>query len=66
MKKVTLLLPDTINRTLGTSRWSETDQIELTPENLLLVLSDVSSYHDRYAFSPDDIRILSIKKVKDK
>jgi hypothetical protein len=48
MKKVTLLLTDKIYRTLGTSRYSETDLIDLTPENLLLVLCDVSSYHDSY------------------
>jgi hypothetical protein len=43
MKKVTLLLPDKIYRTLGTSRFSNTDLIDLTPENLLLVLCDAST-----------------------
>jgi hypothetical protein len=57
MKKVTLLLPDKINRTLGTSRFSETDLIDLTPENLLLVLCDASSYHDSYKFMPEDVKI---------
>jgi len=57
MKKVTLLLPDKINRTIGASRWSKTDEIDLTPENLLKVLSDASSYHDRYTFSPENVQI---------
>lgn len=64
MKKVTLLLPDKIYRTLGTSRFSETDLIDLTPENLLLVLCDASSYHDSYRFEPEDVQILSIESVK--
>lgn len=63
MKKVTLLLPDEIYRTLGTSRFSKTDLIDLTPKNLILVLSDKSSYHNRYAFSPEDVEILSIESV---
>jgi len=33
----------------------------LIPENLLLVLTDKSSYHNRYTFSPDDVEILSIE-----
>jgi len=64
MKKVVLLLPDKINRIIGRSRWSKTDLIDLTPENLLLVLSDKSSYHDRYTFSPVDVQILSIEEVE--
>jgi len=63
MKKAILLLPDKINRTLGTSRWSETDQIDLTPENLLKVLTEDASYHDRYKFSPEEVQILSIEAV---
>jgi len=50
--------------TLGTLRYSETDLIDLTPENLLLVLCDASSYHDSYKFRPDDVQILSIESVK--
>ena len=64
MKKVTLLLPDKIQRTIGASRWSKTDEIDLTQENLLLVLSDKSSYHDRYTISPEDVKILSIEEVE--
>ena len=63
MKKVVLVLPDKINRTIGGSRWSKTDEIDLTKENLLLVLSDKSSYHDRFTFSPNDVQILSFESV---
>jgi len=57
MKKVTLLLPDKIYRTVGTSRFSKTDLIDLTTENLLLVLCDDSSYHDRCKFKSEDVKI---------
>jgi len=63
MKKVTLLLPDKIYRTLGTSRSSITDLVDLTQENLLLVLCDDSSYHDRFKFEPEDVQILAIESV---
>jgi len=36
----------------------------LTPENLIKVLSDASSYHDRYRFKPEDVQILKIKSAK--
>jgi len=37
--------------------------LDLTPENLLFVLCDVSSYHDSYRFKPEDVEILSIEEV---
>ncbi len=42
MKKVVLIVPDKINRTIGASQWSKTDEINLTPENLLMVLRENS------------------------
>ena len=38
--------------------------IDFTPKNCLLVLCDVSSYHDSYRFRPEDVQILSIESVK--
>jgi hypothetical protein len=38
--------------------------IDLTPENLIKVLCDDSSYHDRYTFSPEGVQILKIKSIK--
>jgi hypothetical protein len=63
MKRVVLLLPDTINRTLGGSRWSKTDEADFTEKNLLSVLCDRSNYHDHWSFSPEDVQILSIEDV---
>ncbi len=33
----------------------------ITPENLFLVLAKDSSYHNRYKFKPEDVKILKIK-----
>lgn len=62
MKKVTLLLPDKIIRTLGTSRFSETDEVDFTPENLINVLV-LDEYHDRFKFKEEDIEIVSIESM---
>jgi len=64
MKKVTILLPDMIYRTLGTSHSARTDLIDFTPENLIKVLCEDSNYHDRYKFRPEDVLILSIEEVE--
>ena len=63
MKKVTLLLPDKIYRTVGTSRSSKTDLVDFTSETLMKVLCDRSSYHDNLKFMPEDVKILKIKSV---
>ena len=65
MKKVTLILPDKILRTIGSSRWSRTDEIDLTPESLKLVLCEGADYHDTYRFKEEDVKILSIKPLDD-
>jgi len=66
MKKVTILFPDMIYRTLGTSRSAITDLTDFTPENLIKVLCEDSNYHDRYKFRPEDVRILSVWELTDK
>jgi hypothetical protein len=38
--------------------------IDLTPENLILVLCDASSYHDSYKFRPEDVQILKLESFK--
>jgi len=65
MKKVTLILPDQVLRTIGSSRWSRTDEVDLTPENLKLVVCQDSDYHDTYRFKAEDIEILSIEPLDD-
>jgi len=32
--------------------------IDLTPENLLMLLCDASIYHNSYRFKPEDVKIL--------
>ncbi len=63
MKKVTLILPDKILRTLGSSRGSRTDEIELTPENLKLVLCEDSDYHESFRFRADEVEVLGIEPL---
>jgi len=63
MKKVTLLLPDKITRTLGTSFVSRTGEVDFTARNLLKVLCEDSDYHERYKFIKDDVKILSIESI---
>jgi len=63
MKKVTLILPDFITRVIGTSAFSKKEEIELTSENLILVLSHNADYHEDYGFQPDDIEIVSIEPL---
>ncbi|MFA9453321.1 MAG: hypothetical protein ACERK6_05330 [Candidatus Aminicenantaceae bacterium] len=65
MKKVTLILPDKVLRTLGTSRWSRTDEMDLSPESLELVLCENTDYHESYKFQAEDIKILSIEPLDD-
>lgn len=63
MKKVTLILPDKVLRTIGTSRWSQTEEIDLTPESLQLVLCEDSDYHESYKFKAENVEILSIEPL---
>jgi hypothetical protein len=65
MKKVTLILPDKVLRTLGTSRWSRTEEIDLTPESLQRVLCEDTDYHEGYKFNLEDVEILSIEPLDD-
>ena len=64
MKKVTLLLPDKIIRVLGTSRISQTSEVDLTPENMINVLV-VDEYHDSFKFKREQVKVLSIESVDD-
>jgi hypothetical protein len=61
MKKVTLILPDTILHTLGSSRWTKTEEIELTPANLMRFLQGSSDYHESFRMDTSKVEILSIE-----
>ncbi len=60
MKKVTLLLPDKLIHTLGSSISSIQSKIDVTPENLLMALS-YDDYHESFKFNKEDIEIISIE-----
>ncbi len=65
MKKVTLILPDKVLRTIGTSRLSRTEEIDLSPESLKLVLCEDTDYHESYKFKAEGIEVLSIEALTD-
>lgn len=64
MKKVTLIVPDTISRLLGSTRGAVKEEIELNPENLLLMLTFRADYHEDYGFPPDQINVVSIESIQ--
>ena len=63
MKKITLIVPDTITRILGSPRGSMQDEIEISPENLVLLLTFKADYHEDYGFPPDQIKVVSIESI---
>ena len=64
-KKVTLLLPDKIIHTMGSSRSTYTKEVDLTAEGLINALS-LNAYHERWRFKEADIEVLSIRTVREK
>ena len=64
MKKVTLLLPDKIDHSLGTSRSIRHTDVDVTPENMIKVLC-LDDYHERYMFDEEDVQVLAIESVND-
>lgn len=64
MKKVTLILPDRILHTLGSSRWTKTDEIDVNPANLIRLFEGSSDYHESFRLDTSQIEILSIETVE--
>jgi hypothetical protein len=61
MKKVTLVVPDSIDVMLGSSRGAKATKKELIPENLMKVLCDRTDYHQHYYFKDSSkVKIVSI------
>ena len=60
MKKVTLILPDTISHTLGSSRHTRTVEIDLNPENLMRLLRGTGDYHESFRMDTSQVEILSM------
>jgi hypothetical protein len=63
MKKVTLILPDTILHTLGSSRWTKTIEIDVNPANLMRLFEGSNDYHESFRLDTSQIKILLIEKV---
>ena len=62
MKKVTLILPDKLIHTLGSSISSIQSKIDVTPENLLMALT-YDDYHESFKFNKKDVSVVSIEDV---
>jgi hypothetical protein len=64
MKKVTLILPDKILHTLGSSRWTKTDEIDVNAANLIRLFEGSNDYHESFRLDTSQIEILSIEPIK--
>ena len=64
MKKVTLLVPDKIDHSQGSSRSIWHTDVDVTVENMIQVLC-LDDYHERYMFDENDIKVLAIESVSD-
>jgi len=64
MKKVTLILPDKILHTLGSSSWTKTVEIDVCPENLLRMFEGSNDYHESFRLDTTKVEILKIEPFK--
>lgn len=64
MKKVTLLLPDMMSHTIGSSRWTKTVDIDVNPENLMRLLEGTKDYHESFQVDTAKVEILAFETVK--
>jgi hypothetical protein len=67
MKRIVLIVPDTIQHTLGGSSASyRSSEIPVNSGNLLKVLSKREDYHEDFYFSPpQQIQVLSIEDTSE-
>ncbi|MBN2358051.1 MAG: hypothetical protein JXR83_01270 [Deltaproteobacteria bacterium] len=63
MKRVTLLVPDSVMRVLGSSSHSTVVGFALDDEKLRRVLEESGSYHERWFFKPGSTRVVSVEDV---
>ena len=66
MKKVTLILPDKIDRVIGSSRAMNVTKEDISAESIKQVLCDRSEYHLYYRFPWNDVFVLSIEEYEPK
>ena len=61
MKQVTLIVPDTIDHVIGSSRSRKLKSEDVTHDNLKRALCDRSNYHQYYYFQASDkVKVVSI------
>jgi hypothetical protein len=61
MKQITLIVPDTIDHVIGSSRGRKLKSEEVTMDNMKKALCDRSNYHQYYYFETSDkVQVVSI------
>ena len=61
MKQITLIVPDTIDHVIGSSRSRKLKSEEVTLDNLKKALCDRNNYHQYYYFQASDkVQVVSI------
>ena len=61
MKQITLIVPDTIDHVIGSSRSRKLKSEEVTLDNLKKALCDRNNYHQYYYFQASDkVKVVSI------
>jgi hypothetical protein len=63
MKKVTLIVPDSIDVMIGSSRGAKRKKVDVTPGALLKVLCDRSDYHVHHYFG--DPGLVKVEGIED-
>jgi len=66
MKKVTLIVPDKIERVTGGSRSRHCDSVDVTADTIVRALCERRDYHQYYYFeASESVRVLSIVDYAD-
>jgi hypothetical protein len=66
MKQITLIVPDTIDHVIGSSRSRKLKPEEVTMDNLKKALCDRSNYHQYYYFQASDkVQVVSIVEYEE-
>ena len=66
MKKVTLIVPDKIERVIGSSRSRHCASLDVTADIIVKALCDRSDYHQYFYFeSSDKVRVVSVVDYED-
>lgn len=62
MKKVTLLLPDTVKHRIGGSRGQSREyDLPVTAENVVRLLCEPRDYHEAYLLTPEMVQVVAVE-----